>query len=309
MPTAAATLFQPSELHYERPRNICSKTWQLQQLYECTDGKDIGTGTSDGLYSWRRENCVPDDKLAIAPCEYFSTQVIQACPGAQGLTAETAGAYQCSDVCAKTIVSMYEYCGTSWFHHVDALTPTQKGAYYTLIAREPDGPCTATLAATVSVTFLAIGRDPVCGIYYDVCAATDRCRRDMREGILSNLFGNDDVEKRFETTLCETTEDFQRLYQCVDSSSVLGTDSTAEGNNAWTRARCAVPDELTPVQCSNLIDSFQAACPSAAAWSATSAASYNCSPDCAKTIVTAFAECQTSLFSAATAWSVHLALN
>jgi hypothetical protein len=248
LPTAAATLFQPSELHYERPRNICSKTWQLQQLYECTDGKDIGTGTSDGLYSWRRENCVPDDKLAIAPCEYFSTQVIQACPGAQGLTAETAGAYQCSDVCAKTIVSMYEYCGTSWFHHVDALTPTQKGAYYTLIAREPDGPCTATLAATVSAMLLAVARDPVCGIRYDVCAGRDYCRREMREGIASTLFGNPDVERQFETTLCEKSTEFQWLYECIDASATLGTDTSTgpqfAGQVPWTLAQCADRDVL-----------------------------------------------------------------
>ena len=49
---------------------------------------------------------MPDDKLPGGSCQYLSTQVVDACPGAERLTPETAAAYQCSETCAKTIVSI-----------------------------------------------------------------------------------------------------------------------------------------------------------------------------------------------------------
>ena len=54
----------------------------------------------------------------------------------------------------------------------------------------------------------------------------------------------------------------------VDGSSLLGTDSTSEGANAWSLATCAESDVMTPAQCATLLQRLPSACPNSAAWSA-----------------------------------------
>jgi hypothetical protein len=209
-------------MHYERPGwqgGVCSKSWQLQELYECVDSKPIGSDAGDGIYSWKREQCVPDDKLPGAACDFLAGRVSSQCPGAPQLTYDRAMDYQCSDNCAKTIVSMYEYCGTTWFKTTQGF-PEQGagsiGTYYTLIQQDPPGPCTATLRASVLATMTAVQRDPVCGVRYDLCAADGICRFEMMQGLASNLFGNAQIERKFE---------------------VRPTDSTPRAYSSWQHAR------------------------------------------------------------------------
>jgi hypothetical protein len=194
--------WQASELHFEQRSNICAKTWQFQELYECIDSKDIGIRSSDGAYAWRRDRCVPDDKLPGGVCQAFTSRLASQCPGANTLTAGTAASYQCSDNCAKAIVSAYDYCGTTWFNRVRSLPEASQGAYYTLVSRNPNGPCTDTLQTLLTATMTKVEADPVCGIRYDVCAASERCLFEMREGVIATIYGNADAERAFEETLC-----------------------------------------------------------------------------------------------------------
>jgi hypothetical protein len=60
---------------------------------------------------------------------------------------------------------------------------------------------------------------------------------------------------------------------------------------------------MTPAQCTTLLQRLPSACPNSAAWSAATAEQYQCSEVCSRALVTAFTQCQTSLFGYAGGWT------
>ena len=78
--------------------------------------------------------------------------------------------------------------------------------------------------------------------------AWDWCRANLREAVSALANGFAPAAARYEAELCTKSPQMQRLYECLDAS---------DGARAWSRAQCAKPDELTPAQCSNLLDSLQ----------------------------------------------------
>ena len=139
--------------------------------------------------------------------------------------------------------------------------------------------------------------DAVCGPLYGACFDDLTCRESLTEGIRSGF----DVHARraFRSNLCSKPRAYQELYQCMASMD-WGAE-VPEGYTPWTRRACVTPDRLEVSDCTALLGRVKPSCPGTSFLTPATAETYQCSADCARSLVTAMSQCQTTLVTQAEA--------
>ena len=88
----------------------------------------------------------------------------------------------------------------------------------------------------------------------------------------------------------ECTDDLRelRVLDVVDEQQPRAMHEGAERQKPWRRSSCLTPDILPPVFCNYMMDNLRESCPAPAGgeWTPEAAASYDCSADCARALVT-----------------------
>ena len=298
--------FDPSRVRFES--TVCDRPVAYQELHECTSIMGaVAMGardTGDWSRAWRRVSCLKPDEIPPIFCSNILNNLNVSCPAEPPYNAETGAAYDCSDDCAKSLTTAWNYCQTTFYMRVQEWDAGGRAFLLALEAGAPDlasestkGPCAAKQESLILDALAAVESDPQCGPLYDACVADSWCLFNMRAAV--QALQSEYVRPSFEEKLCDSDKStaFQRLYECVDRQR----DGVADG---WNRAACAEPDQLTPVQCSVIMEgfseggSFQACEEPAGGWNLPAIYDgYECSDRCANMLTTAYKYCQTSWFS------------
>ena len=290
-----ATLTPWSKTRYEG--EMCSRTWQMQNLYECYVTLNIAPAPPPGAppaRPWRRSRCLAPDKALPPICERIFARLPEQCPDIDTLTPEAAKSAECSEDCARTIQAAWSWCQTSYFNRIQGLEPARREVVWSLIDWDEDepGPCFTKFRDVVSVAMRAIATGP-CRMAYNNCVDgqnRDQCLGELREAIGALATRNDNARTLFERDICQKSRDFQWLYSCARHS-----DETVADADAWSPSACAASDILSPVQCSALMDDFRTGSlcplPESGTWNPASARTYTCPSLCAASLMTAFYEC------------------
>ena len=115
--SALANGFAPAAARYEA--ELCTKSPQMQRLYECLDA-------SDGARAWSRAQCAKPDELTPAQCSNLMGGLRSECGAIAGLTAASASNYQCSSTCARGIVTAFTQCATTYSNVISRWTPDEQ---------------------------------------------------------------------------------------------------------------------------------------------------------------------------------------
>lgn len=276
--------------------DMCTRTWQMQELYQCFSDLRATDGPSRAR-AWKRERCLVPDKAAPPACNQIFDNLRLDCPDINTLTVEEAQAAECSDMCARTVVTAWSWCQTSYWQRIQSLSDERRAVVWTLINWDEDepGPCTSTFFDLVGARMRELETGP-CARAYNNCVGgqnRDQCLPDLREAIGALQTQNENARTIFEATMCQKSRDFQWLYSCARHA-----DDTVPDAEAWSPSACSSPDLLSPVTCNGLITSFRdgSACPAprSGSWTPQSASTYECTPGCAANLMTAFYECPSS---------------
>ena len=311
-----ATMTRPAKMNFESA--ICGKSWQIQELYECSEQIRPAAVAGPPMPRWQQSRCWERDLLPPPICESIFAETGAACAiggvpwfGQGALTLETAESFQCPVDCARSIIDAWKYCQTSFGTYETAtMTAEQRTVWYTLIDWDEDspGPCMATFRGHVREVVAAIAQGP-CELAYNNCVGGQNqgwCTANLRDAIGS--LQSEYARESFEAKMCSKSRDFQWLYQCVRENGVEAAGLGAAGVIApapWRASVCAAPDKLTRVQCANLIGGggIATACPDpAGGWSPASARAYDCSSDCARMLFAAVNECQATFAAYVDTW-------
>jgi hypothetical protein len=178
----AASQYKAAEMRFERPANICRKTPQFQQLYECVD-------EDDGIFAWKRSSCLKANMLSRGQCTDLLDALATVCPDVASLAADgtATSAYTCNEECATALVTAWEYCQVSFSQRFDALPQQRAAVVYNLVRSEPMGACTRTFSEVCHPLHI------LCGVFYGIAyggwndctdghrtARRDRAQRDVR---------------------------------------------------------------------------------------------------------------------------------
>eukprot|EP01052_Picozoa_sp_SAG31_P004312 SAG31_NODE_177_length_21310_cov_8.894064_16_plen_1195_part_00 len=279
-----------SRTRYES--DMCSRTWQMQELYQCYRGM-----VSSGPLAWKRDRCLIPDKALPPVCTQAFAQVQSNCPDIDSLTVESAKGTSCSESCARSVVTAWSWCQTSYARLLADQPEERRAVIWTLISpdRDEPGPCTATFRDLVSASMRSLSTGPCRYAYNNCVGGQDRqtCLPELREAIGALSTRSENARTIFESTLCQKSISFQWLYTCARHA-----DATVSYADAWSPSACAPADVLSPVQCGSLVSSFRdgTACPvpRSGLWTAESARGYECPMSCAGSLMTAFYECPAS---------------
>jgi hypothetical protein len=286
-----AALTPWSKTRYES--DMCMRTWQLQELYQCYSDLSATDGPSRAR-AWKRDRCLIPDKAAPPACNQIIDNIRLDCPDINTLTVEEARTTECSDMCAKSVVTAWSWCQTSYSQRIRSLSDERRAVVWTLINWDEDepGPCTSTFFDLVGARMREIETGP-CARAYNNCVGgqnRDQCLPELREAIGALQTENANARTLFEATMCQKSRDFQWLYSCVRHS-----DDSVPDADAWSPSACSPSDLLSPVTCNALIGDFRegAVCPAprSGSWTPQSASTYDCTPGCAASLMTAFYEC------------------
>ena len=161
---------------------------------------------------------------------------------------------------------------------------------WALVHPEPAGPCTTTFRGLVTEGMSTLQADPRCGPRYDACAASFRCQYELRQAVQHLVNGYPAATAKFESTLCSKSPELQALHECTMNAD--GAFATPDGlpplvqvcpstgvpncrahlthltdaqlpppvQSGWSRVACAAPDELTPTQCTQLMEGLDSVC-------------------------------------------------
>ena len=279
--------------------DMCSRTWQLQELYQCYSDMSAVT-PPERARAWKRDRCLIPDKALPPICNQVFESIRLDCPDINTLSVEDARNADCSDICAQTITTAWSWCQTSYMSLIMGLSDERRAVVWTLINWDEDepGPCTAKFQTLVGARMREL-ETGTCGRAYNNCVGgqnRDQCLPELREAIGALQTENANARTTFEAGICSMSRDFQWLYSCArhDDPSIPEAD-------AWSPSACSPPNVLSPVTCGALIEEFRgnSACatPRSGSWTPQSAQTYDCTPQCAAALMTAFYECPRS-FSA-----------
>eukprot|EP01052_Picozoa_sp_SAG31_P004309 SAG31_NODE_177_length_21310_cov_8.894064_13_plen_1219_part_00 len=282
-----------AEAAYER--GLCKKSPEYQMLYQCLDVGGSGP-------PWRRASCAEPDKLRPSQCAALLNEIKtgESCPAPDGgWTYDTATSYTCSIDCATKLTAAFFECQSSFFADVDGWTDDTKAALYGLVKQAPEpGPCAVTFTQRVEQQIASVAADAVCGPKFNACARNPECRSSIGEGI--GAMGYTPSRIMFESTVCDRPVEYQEFLECayeVRSRDLPG------GRRPWRRTRCLNQDILPPIFCNYILDNLDASCPSdGRPFNPETAETYECSLDCAMTLVTTDHYCESSLYLRAKTW-------
>ena len=157
-------------------------------------------------------------------------------PSRAAYNAETGAAYDCSDDCAKSLTTAWNYCQTTFYMRVQEWDAGGRAFLLALEAGAPDlasestkGPCAAKQESLILDALAAVESDPQCGPLYDACVADSWCLFNMRAAV--QALQSEYVRPSFEEKLCDSDKStaFQRLYDAsIASATVSPTAGTAQ---------------------------------------------------------------------------------
>jgi hypothetical protein len=293
-----ANLVDPDSKKYFET-SMCQRSPGFQQLYQCVDAD------FDKESPWRRKACAIPDKLSGAQCTNviasFRTGPLKrsVCPAPTGgWTPQAVASYDCALECAQMLSTAWWQCQTSFLEDFDGSSQVYQNTILALWDSDPESPgaCAVTEGNFIRTGMAKVAMDPKCGPLYNKCYESLSCRKHIRDGIQSMTYSASRV--LHESTVCSTPLEYQELHEC--STALMASDLDIK---PFRRITCIQRDELPPPFCRYLLGNLNTTCPSddSNTFNAQNAESYQCSKDCARSLVTAWHYCQTRFYLTAKA--------
>ena len=171
--------YGPSRIMFES--TVCEKPVEYQELLECAYEMNPAGASEAGLRPWRRTSCLTPDILPPVFCNYMADNINASCPSdGRDFTPENAATYDCSEDCARTLVTQWYYCQTTFYIRSKEWGEVERAALRTLVRPSPPGQCAQTFGGLVSVRMEELEADPQCGPIYDLCVAEPWCLANLQ---------------------------------------------------------------------------------------------------------------------------------
>jgi hypothetical protein len=240
------------------------------------------------------------DVLSAAQCAVLIEQFVTACPEpANGWNRSTAAVYTCPANCAKTFVTAYNTCQSSYFAEIATLSDDDRGALSVLVGK--NGPCRVKFNELVEDGMDQVAAVPDCAPKLDACRQDSQCRDEVMLAWRNTLYPAAQVV--FESRICSTSRQFRELYECAATNLPQPAGTTARVTPVWTRSRCWLDDIYPPPSCVELYNDIGVVCTRLSmVMTPSDARSYQCSSACALKLVEYYHYCQTTFHRQVDSW-------
>ena len=280
----AVTAFAVAMLPAKLPRITKVEDIALQSQEERNAVNALVKADASGTCTATDDSNPKPDILTPSQCAVVMDEFPKACPEPSvGWSPSSAAAYTCSQQCARTFVTAYTDCQTTYFAQVGQFSKRRRENIKILVSSETS-PCRLVFSKMIQDGLKRA--EAKCKSTFDACKADAQCRDEVYQAFRNTLYPAS--RTLFETKMCASaSHEFREFYECA-----------AKDFGGWRASSCVKPDVWPPPSCARLRNTILRECTEpTAGWTVKAARSYTCREQCARALHERWTYCQTSFYN------------